>query len=83
VLNHFEKLYEPFKQELNLEETIKVCKEHSALIGKEVHVIQGNDTRTGKAIDINNEGELMVEFDTGIETIFYGEVSIRGLNGYV
>lgn len=83
VLNHFEKLYESFKNDLNLEETIKICKEHSALIGKEVHIIQGNNIRTGKAIDINNEGELIVEFDTGIETIYSGEISVRGLNGYV
>ena len=83
VLNHFEKLYEPFKKDLNLDEVIKICKENSALLGKEVHIIQGNSTRKGKAIDINSEGELIVKFDTGIETIYSGEVSVRGLNGYV
>ena len=83
VLNHFEKLYESFKKDLNLDEVIKICKENSALLGKEVHIIQGNSTRKGKAIDINSEGELIVKFDTGIETIYSGEVSVRGLNGYV
>lgn len=83
VLYYFERLYESFKNELNLEETIKICKENSALLGKEVHIIQGNIVRTGKAIDIDNKGELIVEFDTGIETIYSGEVSVRGLNGYV
>ena len=83
ILNHFEKLYDSFKNDLNLEETINICKEHSAILNKEVQIIQGNNIRTGKAIDINNEGELIVEFDNGIETVFSGEISVRGLNGYV
>lgn len=83
VLNHFKRLYEPFKTNYILNETIKICRENSALIGKDVQVIQNDKFKIGKAIDINEDGELVVEFDTGIETIFSGEVSVRGLNGYV
>jgi BirA family biotin operon repressor/biotin-[acetyl-CoA-carboxylase] ligase len=35
-------------------------------------------------LDINNEGQLIVMFEDGsIENIFSGEVSVRGLEGYV
>lgn len=64
-------------------EVIKICKEHSALLGKEVQIIQSGDIRIGRAIDINKDGELVVEFDEGIEPIISGEVSIRGLNNYI
>lgn len=83
VLNHFEKLYDYFKKNGDILEVIKICKEHSALLGKEVQIIQSGDIRIGRAIDINKDGELVVEFDEGIERIISGEVSVRGLNNYI
>lgn len=83
VLNHFEKLYDSFKEDLDISETIQICKKHSALIGKEVKIIRDGNIKIGKAIDINNEGELVVQFEDGIENIFSGEVSVRGLDNYI
>jgi len=83
VLNHFEVLYDSFKVNLNLNETIKICKENSALLGKEVQIIQNDMVKTGIAMDICSDGELLVEFETGTEKIYYGEVSVRGLNNYI
>lgn len=82
-LNHFEKLYNPFKEDLNLEETIKICRGNSALIGKEVEIIKDGNIRTGRALDINHEGDLIIEFEDSIEIIHSGEVSVRGLNKYI
>ena len=40
--------------------------------------------RHGKAVDIDNDGALVVEFTPGVrETVNSGEISIRGMYGYV
>ena len=83
VLNHFEKLYDSFKEDLDLKETIEICRKYSALIGKEIQIIQNGNIRIGKAMDISDEGELLVKFEEGIEHIYSGEVSVRGLNNYI
>ncbi len=84
ILNRFEEFYIPFKEDNEISEVIEICKKNSALIGKKVRVIKDGETKTGKALDINNEGQLVVIFEDGsIENIFSGEVSVRGLEGYV
>lgn len=82
VLNHFEILYDSFKEDLNINESIDICRRNSALIGKEIQIIKGGDIEFGKAIDINQEGELLVQFEDRIENIFSGEVSVRGSGIY-
>ena len=82
VLNHFEKLYDPFKEDLDISKTIEICRKNSSLIGKEVQIIKDGGIKIGKAIDINDDGELIVEFQDGIENIYSGEVSVRGINNY-
>ena len=84
ILNEFEKLYIPFKDKGDGSKAIEICRRNSALIGKEVRIIRGEETRLGKALNINDDGELMVEFDDGsLENVFSGELSIRGLKGYI
>ncbi|OLS03145.1 biotin--[acetyl-CoA-carboxylase] ligase [Tissierella creatinophila] len=84
ILNEFEKLYIAFKDDGNVSKAIEICRENSVSIGREVRVIRGREERIGKALDINDRGELIVEFDDGkTESIFAGEVSVRGVNGYI
>ena len=84
ILNQFENLYMDFRDEKSISKAIEICRENSALIDKEVRIIKREETRVGKALDINEEGELVVEFEDGIiENVYSGEVSVRGLNGYV
>lgn len=84
VLNNFEELYVPFKENDDILEVIKISRENSILLNKEVRIIKGNIERTGKAIDIDSEGQLIVEYKDGkIEAIHSGEVSVRGMEGYV
>lgn len=84
ILNEFEKFYIPFRDEDDISKVIDICRDNSALIGKEVRVIKGEEIKIGKALDINHEGQLVVEFgDNVVENIFAGEVSIRGLKGYI
>lgn len=84
ILNIFEELYISFRDKDTISEAIKICRENSSLIGKEIRVIRGDETRLGKALDINDNAELVVKFENGVvENIYSGEVSIRGLEGYI
>ena len=53
-------------------------------LGRQVQVIRGGKRRTGLATDIDENGGLIVRYDDG-ETgvVFSGEVSVRGMYGYV
>lgn len=84
ILNELEKLYIDFRDKDTITRAIDICKENSILIGKEVKLIRGEEIRFGKALDINEEGELVVQFEYGaVENIYSGEVSVRGLEGYI
>ena len=84
ILNNFESFYMPFKEDGEITEAIEVCRKNSAVIGKEIQVINGQNKRLCRVLDINNDGELVVEFNDGrIESIFSGEISIRGVDGYI
>lgn len=84
ILNNFETLYNKLIEERSIEEAIKICKENSALIGKDVRLTVKGEEKEVKAIDINEEGELIVQDKSGsISKVVSGEVSVRGLYGYV
>lgn len=83
-LNRFEELYISFVEKDNFSETLKVCREKSILIGKEVRIIKGKDEEKGKVLGINDDGELIIDYENGkIGNVLSGEVSVRGLYGYV
>ena len=53
-------------------------------LGQMVSVVRGDEVRHGRALDIDSEGALIVEFAPGqAETVNSGEVSVRGMYGYV
>ena len=53
-------------------------------VGREISLVRGDEIRHGLAVDVDEEGALVVRFDDGhIETVNSGEVSVRGLYGYV
>lgn len=53
-------------------------------IGQRISILRGDEVRHGKAVDVNNNGGLEVVFPDGHrETITSGEVSIRGMYGYL
>ena len=68
----------------SLSKVLEICRDNSVLLGEEVRVIRGKDVRVGKALDLSDEGQLIVQFENGsIENIFSGEVSVRGIEGYI
>ena len=53
-------------------------------VGQEISLVRGDDIRHGLAVDVDDKGALVVRFSDGhIETVNSGEVSIRGMYGYV
>lgn len=84
TLEEFEKLYIDYVENNSKEETIKICREYSAVIGKEIYAIKGDNKELVKCLDLNEEGNLVVINTQGDKCeIMSGEISIRGLHGYI
>lgn len=81
VLSEFDKCYSifliegfaAFKEEYEL-----LC----ATLGKDVKII-GKDVYSANAIGINENGELLIESKGKISVLNSGEVSVRGIYGYI
>jgi len=53
-------------------------------LGKEILILRGNEKRYALALDVDIDGGLLVKFSDGTtETVNSGEVSIRGMYGYI
>ncbi len=52
--------------------------------GRQVQVLEPGHTYTGTALGIKKTGELLVEREDGqVTAVYAGEVSVRGIYGYV
>jgi len=82
-LETFEQDYNRFCQQ-DISGVIEEQKKRSVTIGRRVCITRGNEQLEAEAIDIDNEGKLVVRFDDGsVTALFSGEISVRGINGYV
>ncbi len=53
-------------------------------IGQEISLVRGDEIRHGKALTVDDAGALVVAFSDGhTEAVNSGEVSVRGMYGYV
>ena len=53
-------------------------------LGQDVVVVRGEETRYGTALDLDADGGLIVRFaDGSVQTVTSGEVSVRGMYGYI
>lgn len=84
VLFCFEKNYDTFVRKLDLSELMESYDKHLLNLDSEVKVLDPKGEFTGIARGINETGELLVEKENG-ETVqvYAGEVSVRGLYGYI
>lgn len=84
VLEIFDANYEMFCENLNLD-FMKADYELSlANMNNRVKVLEPAGEYEGTALGINEQGELMVRISDGsIKAIYAGEVSVRGIYGYV
>ena len=53
-------------------------------VGQDISLLRGEEVRHGKAVDVDEEGALVVLFPDGhLEAVNSGEVSVRGMYGYI
>lgn len=84
VLNKLEEFYEDFKTKGDISRVINICREGSVLINKDVKIINGDVETLCTVVDIDKDGELIVKREDGsIEKVISGEVSVRGIYGYI
>lgn len=84
IMKRFEENYQLFMETQGLRQMQE--KYNSLLINreKEVRILGAKEEYTAYALGINEKGELLVRRDNGkIETVLAGEVSVRGVYGYV
>jgi len=83
ILNRFECYYQQFLRSRDLSELKAEYEEFLVNRGKQVRVLEREGEYTGTALGINEQGVLLVESKDEIREIISGEVSVRGLYGYV
>lgn len=59
------------------EENLADYKKHSLVLGKEVSFIRNGVSEHGKALDIDNKGQLIVLTENGREVLNSGEISVK------
>ena len=84
IMRAFEDYYEKFLETLDFSELKKTYNGLLVNCGREVRVLDPKGEYTGISRGINRTGELLVELPDGSEAAVYaGEVSVRGIYGYV
>lgn len=84
ILERFEQNYEKFEQTLELSGLLDAYQSHLVNVDARVRVLDPAGEYTGISHGINATGELIVEKEDGsIVNVYAGEVSVRGLYGYV
>ena len=68
----------------DVESTLLRYRQNCITIGQEISLVRGHEVRHGLALDVDSSGALVVRFDDGqVQAVQSGEVSIRGMYGYV
>lgn len=84
VLKELEEVYAQYVKTGDSESIISEIEANSATIGKRIRVTGVNINIEGVAVDIADDGALMVMLDDGqMRKIMSGDVSVRGMDGYV
>ena len=83
-LEWLEKYYQKFEETSDMSGLMEEYNQMLVNRGSEVCVLDPCGEYRGKALGINDAGELRVEKEDGTtENVYAGEVSVRGVYGYV
>lgn len=82
ILNEFELLYYEFLQS-GAEGYIDEYRRHCVTIGSEVTAAYGGKSIRGVCTGVNADGSIDIKTEAGTVNINSGEVSVRGIYGYV
>lgn len=83
VLTRFQSRYDQFVSDGTLEHMKEEYHRFLVNRGNAVKILDPKGEWYGKALGINEEGELLVEENGVIRTVYAGEVSVRGIDSYV
>ncbi len=84
IIGHFERAYEVFSASWDLRSLLPAYQELLLNKDRPVRVLDPGGEFQGTARGINESGELLVEREDGtLEAVYAGEVSVRGIYGYV
>lgn len=84
IMKSFEKYYESFMETGDLALMLEEYDRNLANKGRRVRVLAPKNSYEGTALGITKTGELLVEMDDGeIRKVLSGEVSVRGIYGYI
>lgn len=84
IMNVFEEEYERFCKEEDLGWIQDAYNQMLVNCRRDIVVLDANGEYSAKALGINEKGELQIEKEDGTkDVVFAGEVSVRGIYGYV
>ena len=84
VLRHFSDCYDSFLETMDLSGQKELYESFLVNKGRVVEVLDPKGEWQGTAIGIEKTGELLVQREDGsVEAVYAGEVSVRGIYGYV
>ena len=83
VLEQFERYYGIFLETEDLSGLVKEYDAHLVNMHKQVRVLDPKEPYEAKAMGITPHGELIVDTWEGRKLVSSGEVSVRGVYGYV
>ncbi len=79
ILNAFDELYQAVLKD-GFAPVLDEWRKYTITLGRLVNVIGVNETFYGTAVDIDEDGALLIETDDGIKKVLAGDVSIRPRN---
>lgn len=84
VLDELEMLFDEYEGSLNFSGIIQEYKENCVTLGRPVRVTSAAGEWEGTAIDLTDDCELILELADGTRrTVLSGDVSVRGIAGYL
>lgn len=83
VCEHFEHYYETFMRTQDLSGLQAEYDRYMVNKDRQVCILDPRGEYEGKALGITERGELLVETSEGVRKVDSGEVSVRGIYGYV
>lgn len=75
ILNNFEEMLKVIEE--NPEKIRNQWKERCKMLGENIKIVDGEKIKHGKFEDIDENGYLILKNNDGLETIHFGEVSLR------
>ena len=83
IMAYFEQYYATFLETEDLTGMLEAYNQLLVNRGREVKVLDPKEPFSGKAVGITKKGELMVDTWSSRKLVSSGEVSVRGIYGYV